>query len=687
MVSMKKIIITLILSLNFTALLHAQDSVLFLETFDNDALPGWSFTDDPQPRQGPSDWKVQAGELLQTSNIWSYDPPAEFFYHLGTHASFGNEDWTDYSLNAILRSSDNDGIGLLFRYQDPGNYYRILLMNDAGNSGSVNSPIQRIQKFVDGEPQTLLQNEVTEAYPAGYFALSVDVRSDTLRAYLNGDLLGEVIDSQYESGKAGLMVYANTGAVFDSVMVSADQHIYEAPDMIIQYPVLQDRLPYLQHTQQDRVRVAWRSLETTYSSIAYGPEKGNPVHYMQADSALQKHSFELQDLEPDTRYYYTAYNDSEIVVEDASFLTAKLPENDTLSFFVLGDSGTGNQAQEDVRDALVANYNQQAVDLLLHVGDVHQQAGDEYDSIYFDVYQPLLQELSFFTAIGNHDTYTDNGGPYLDSFYSPGTNGHPDGRYYWHTWANSFFINIDTNIDFTEGSPQYNFIAEALNSAERAQSDWTFAYFHHPPYSEYWPPWEGSQEVREHLVPLFEAHNVDMVFNGHTHSYERGSLNGVHYFISGGGGGNLDTFGRDFPHVLFSTAEYHFLRLDINGLKLDLKAIDTTGAVFDSLTVTKEPPVSVGDTPNQPDQITLRQNYPNPFNPSTRISYELPAAGHVNLSVYNVNGQQVRVLHAGFKEAGLHVEVFDAAQLSSGIYMYKLQVDDQTYTQKMLLLK
>jgi predicted phosphodiesterase len=687
MVIMKKIVITLIVCLNFTAVLHAQDSVLFLETFDDDALPGWIFTDDPQPRQGPSDWKVETGELLQRSNIWSYDPPAEFLYHLGTHASFGNDAWTDYSLNAILRSSDNDGIGLLFRYQDPGNYYRILLMNDAGNSGSVNSPIQRIQKFVNGEPQTLLQNVVPEAYPAGYFALSVDVRSDTLRAYLNGELLGEVIDSQYESGKAGLMTYANTGAVFDSVMVSQDPHIYPEPDREVQYPVVQDRLPYIQHPQQDRVRISWRSLEAVSGSIAYGPVKGNPAHVVQSDSSYKKHSFVLENLVPNTRYYYTVFNGNDTVVEDASFLTAKLPENDTLSFFVLGDSGTGNQAQEDVRDALITNYNEDAVDLLLHVGDVHQQAGDEYDSVHFDVYQPLLQELGFFAAIGNHDTYTDNGGPFLDSFYPPGTNGHPDGRYYWHSWGNSFFLNIDTNIDFTEGSPQYDFIVEALNSPERAELDWTFVYFHHPPYTEYWPQWDGDKRVRDYLVPLFEAQGVDMVFNGHTHSYERGMLGRVHYIVSGGGGGNLDPFGRDFAHVDFSVAEHHFLRLDVTGLKLQMTAIDASGSVFDTIEINKEQPVALRDAPERPAEIDLYQNYPNPFNPATRIRYKLPAAGPIKLSVYNVNGQQVRVLYDGFKEAGTHFEIFDAAQLSSGIYMYKLEANGRTLAEKMLLLK
>ncbi|MDR9410255.1 MAG: metallophosphoesterase family protein, partial [Balneolaceae bacterium] len=607
--------------------LNAQDSVLLLETFDNTALPGWTITDDPEPRQGPSDWSVRGGELLQRSNIWSYDPPAEFIYHMGTHTITGNSEWEDYSLNAVLRSSDNDGIGLLFRYQDPGNYYRILLMNDAGNSASVNSPIQRIQKIVNGEPETLLQNIVTEAYPDGYFSLSVDARSDTLRVYLNGYLLGEVRDNLFENGKIGLMTYANTGAVFDSVMVSEERVIYDEPERSVQYPVLKDRLPYVQHPQEDRVQFAWRSLEPSIGRIEFGHQKGMPDRFLEYPEGVRKHHFELENLEPDTRYFYTVFNNNEKIVEDASFKTSKPSEENSISFFVLGDSGVGNEAQKNVSDQLIRNHNRNAADLLLHVGDVHQQAGDEYDSIYFDIYQPLLQELGFFLAIGNHDTYTDGGGPFLDSFSPPGTNGHPDGRYYWHSWGNSFFLNIDTNIDFAEGSPQYDFIVKALNSLERAELDWTFVYFHHPPYSEYWPQWDGDQRVRDHLVPLFEAQGVDMVFNGHTHSYERGILGKVHYIVSGGGGGNLDPFGRDFAHVDFSIAKHHFIRLDITGLKLQMTAIDASGSVFDTLEINKEQPVALQDAPERPDEIDLYQNYPNPFNPATRIRYKLPTAG------------------------------------------------------------
>lgn len=666
---------------------HAQDSVLFIDTFDDTALSGWTITDGPEPRQGPSDWIVRDGVLLQRSNIWSYDPPAEFIYHMGTHVTAGHSEWTDYGLNAILRSSDNDGIGLLFRYQDPGNYYRILLMNDAGNSASVNSPIQRIQKIVNGEPETLLQNTVPQAYPDGYFSLSVDVRGDTLGAYLNGSLLGEVTDSQFDSGKIGLMTYANTGAVFDSVLVSEERVIYDKPDRTVQYLVLKDRLPYVQHPQEDRVQIAWRSLEPTIGRIEFGAQKGAPDKFLEDMDAVKKHHFKLGNLEPDTRYFYTVFNNNEKIVEDASFKTSKPSGKDSFSFFVLGDSGVGNEAQKNVSDQLFRNHNRNAADLLLHVGDVHQQAGDEYDSIYFDIYQPLLQELGFFLAIGNHDTYTDGGGPFLDSFSPPGTNGHPDGRYYWHTWGNSFFLNIDTNLDIRKGSLQYESIVEALLSDERKESEWTFAYFHHPPYTEYWPQWDGDQRVRDHLVPLFEEQGVDMVFNGHTHSYEHGVLGNVHYTVAGGGGGNLDPFGRDFPHVRFSTAKHHFLRVDIDGSRLKMEAIDSSGEIFDTVKIDKDQSVSVEDDSFKPTKFSLDQNYPNPFNPKTTFSFELSEPGFSELTIYNTAGQKVAVVLQDYLQAGLHKVEFDASNLNSGVYFYQLTIDGNSLSRKMVLLK
>ena len=99
--------------------------------------------------------------------------------------------------------------------------------------------------------------------------------------------------------------------------------------------------------------------------------------------------------------------------------------------------------------------------------------------------------------------------------------------------------------------------------------------------------YDGDVDVREYLVPLMETYGVDVVFNGHTHGYERGELNGVYYIIAGGGGGGLDYFCQDWPHVAVSQYIHHYVTVDIDGASLTLEAHRTDGSIFDTFSVLK----------------------------------------------------------------------------------------------------
>jgi len=96
---------------------------------------------------------------------------------------------------------------------------------------------------------------------------------------------------------------------------------------------------------------------------------------------------------------------------------------------------------------------------------------------------------------------------------------------------------------------------------------------------------------------------------------------------------------------------------------------------------------SVSDISLKPGNYLLNQNYPNPFNPNTIISYSLPNASNVKISVYNALGETVQILEDGFKGAGNYSVSFNASNMPSGIYFYRIEADKFFQVKKMMLLK
>jgi|GEM_PF-2632746 len=117
------------------------------------------------------------------------------------------------------------------------------------------------------------------------------------------------------------------------------------------------------------------------------------------------------------------------------------------------------------------------------------------------------------------------------------------------------------------------------------------------------------------------------------------------------------------------------------------KEIKISGSVNGEIPVTVSSTTSIVNDTSIPTEFNLSQNYPNPFNPVTTITYQLPESGNVSLKVFDILGNEVQTLVNEEKEVGSYTVQFDASSFASGMYVYRLQVNDYLSTRKMILTK
>ncbi len=185
------------------------------------------------------------------------------------------------------------------------------------------------------------------------------------------------------------------------------------------------------------------------------------------------------------------------------------------------------------------------------------------------------------------------------------------------------------------------------------------------------------QELNGGLYPFREARALAF------HPSEEGAL-----FVAVWGGGVYKLANRkyntvwefvDFDGSNVTTVFYEpwngtlAVGTDVGGLAL----VNTGSALSTDAEVTDEVPVA----------FALEQNYPNPFNPTTAIRFDLPEASAVRLAVFDILGREVKVLADGPMTAGQHEVQFDAGQLPSGTYLYRLETSSGSYSRPMSLLK
>lgn len=346
------------------------------------------------------------------------------------------------------------------------------------------------------------------------------------------------------------------------------------------------RYPYLQNVTPSSITVVWWTDQPSRGRVEYGlwPDYGAATD---SPGVEQRHEVTLTGLLPGARYAYRVLaNDAPLTGGDA-FRTAPTGD-ETFSFVVLGDSGSGDGNQYGI--ARLAR--ELAPDLILHTGDLIYPNSNarRYDAKFFVPYADILRTTPLYPSLGNHDVAEDGGAAYLDAFVLPRNTRDGSERYYSFDYGNAHFIAVDAYQPFTPDSAQYQWLAADLAATDRP---WCFVFLHPSPYST--GPHGSHLALHNALGPLFERYGVAVVFSGHDHLYER-SLprrdfepdgRGVVYVVSGGGGASLYHTGQA-DWVAFNRSAHHVMRVTVSRGNVTLEAVLPDGTVMDSYALTRE---------------------------------------------------------------------------------------------------
>ena len=252
---------------------------------------------------------------------------------------------------------------------------------------------------------------------------------------------------------------------------------------------------------------------------------------------------------------------------------------DSVKFLVIGDSGTGDRAQTETGAQMWKAHSVFPYEFAIMLGDnmYGSERPQDYVSKFERPYKPLLDaNISFYAALGNHD---DPNQRYYKNFGMGGK------RYYTYQKKDVRFFVLDSNY---MDQDQQRWLQDELS---KSNSKWKIAYFHHPIYSS--GGRHGSEvDLRSIVEPMFIKYNLNVVFAGHEHFYERlKPQKGVNYFTAGGSAKlrSGDIVGNSALTAKGYDSGQSFMLVEIDGDVLRFQTISRQGKTVDSGEIRRTP--------------------------------------------------------------------------------------------------
>ncbi|MFW6104278.1 MAG: metallophosphoesterase [Candidatus Bipolaricaulota bacterium] len=330
--------------------------------------------------------------------------------------------------------------------------------------------------------------------------------------------------------------------------------------------------PYLTLTDESTFVVNWRAEngpETVYYDRAsYFLEKN---HLREKVSDHQEgevfHHVSLSDLRPGTKYVYRI-GQSPGQFGLNYFKTPK-SEPEEFTFFVYGDTRTCPERHRLVASEMALNPSNPA--FIVHTGDLVESPVSPNWADFFWAIEPFSGSIPLVPVLGNHEKNDDS---YYESFALPSGGGDYEKQWYSFEYGKVNFIVLDSNADLMGLNSFLEEKAWLEKELENQTRPFTVVMFHHPMFSSKYSNGKDAG-LESSWGSLFEKYGVELVFNGHVHSYERLEKNGVTYVVTGGGGaptGRLNS-GFEFSKKAHGDS-LHYVRVRVKNEEMKLQMLE-----------------------------------------------------------------------------------------------------------------
>ncbi len=337
------------------------------------------------------------------------------------------------------------------------------------------------------------------------------------------------------------------------------------------------RAPYLQNATPTSAVIRWRTTAASTTRVKWALSAAaitNPCdlptcNQVDVAGTRTEHVVPITGLPTETKIFYSVGSTTQTLAGGDADHYLEVPplagQRRPIRIWVTGDHGecaTSSQGCSDVaavRNGYATYAGSQLADLWLMLGDNAYNSGTdtEFTNGHFGPFPAIMRNTPFWSAPGNHEFGTGGAdsptqtGPYYDSHTFPTAGeagGVPSGTeaYYSFDYGNVHILTLDshdtsraapanptTNIcPGGQGGAMYQWACADLAATDE---DFVIAIWHHPPYSKGSHDSDSASqliEMRERFLPVMEAHGVDLVLTGHSHSYERSVLLDGHYGLS-----------------------------------------------------------------------------------------------------------------------------------------------------------